>query len=793
MKQMHLMVTILILLLSSTFIQAQTGVLRGTVRDQDTQQPLIGVNVLLQGTQRGAATDTSGNYLIEGVPVGGYTLRFSYMGFTSKIIPDVIIKSGKINYVNTDLSWDVLQGEQITVTTNYFEAADDAPVSLQLLSQEEVRRSPGSREDVSRMLQNLAGVNPSSDDRNDLIVRGGSPSEVLYQIDDIEIPNPNHFGTQGATGGPVSMVNNEFIENVSFMAGGFPADYAHKVSAVIDIRFREGNRREYNGKLDLNFAGAGGFVEGPLAGRGSFLFGLHRSFLDIVEGNLNYGGVPIYSNLQGKLVYDLNANHQISMLWIGGDDRIDIEYELDKDDFKIGRRDTVDYSTTIFRSRQLTVGANLRSLWSKNFYTNLVLSHSFNHFYVDVNYFDVAATRVAAGNELQGQTELTDVDVFDNTSNESVSAMKFLGNWFPSKSQTLTFGADMNLYRFDHKMKFFPADPDEPDAYGQKSDGSEIYREQSLTPKTGAFINYKQRFWHRFVTNLGLRYDYFKLLDTQSLSPRFSLFYDVTERLTLQTGVGRYFQSPELVNISADPSNQQNLRDFRCDHYIAGLSYLLTPSTRLTVEVYHKQYDHYPVFAESGYEMLSLANFGANYGGIYLYQLAPEGKGQADGIELMLQKKLAEKLYGLVSGSYSVIKHQALDGILRNGAYDNRNVFNLVLGYRLTKSWEFSGKWRYAGGTPYTPFDRAASIAAGSGRLDLTRINAERLDAYHRLDLRFDHRTFYKSGTLVSYLSIENIYNRENMYSPYWSTAQQQTKFTHQTGIFVVGGVSFEF
>jgi outer membrane receptor for ferrienterochelin and colicin len=342
-------------------------------------------------------------------------------------------------------------------------------------------------------------------------------------------------------------------------------------------------------------------------------------------------------------------------------------------------------------------------------------------------------------------------------------------------------------------MQFVPANPEEINNYGQKNNRAEVNLTQNLTPKSGAFVNYKQRFWHRLVANLGLRYDYFKLLDTHSLSPRFSLSYDVTDRLTLQTGIGRYFQSPELVNISADPSNRENLRDFSCDHVVAGLSYLLTPSTRLTLEVYHKQYDHYPVLADSGYEMLSLANSGADYGGNYLNRLTAAGEGRADGIELMLQKKLAENLYGLVSYSYSEIKHQARDGVLRNGAFDNRQVFNLVLGYRLNKSWEFSTKWRYAGGAPYTPFDRAASIAANDGRLDLTRINAERFDPYHRLDLRFDHRTFYKSGTLVSYLSIENVYNRENMYSPYWNNTQQKTKFTYQTGIFVVGGVSFEF
>jgi hypothetical protein len=318
---------------------AQVGSIRGRVVEYGNQQPLAGVNIAIQGTRQGAATDVDGHYLIDNVAVGAYTVEFSYIGYETRNITDVIVKSNKATFVNCDLAWQALEAEAITVQAGYFESLVQASVSAHMLNYEEVRRSPGSREDVSRMIQNFAGVNPTSDDRNDLVVRGGSPSEVLFNVDQIEIPNPNHFGTQGATGGPITMLNNEFIEEVTFMAGGFPADYGHKASGAMDIKLREGNRHGYNGKLDFSFAGAGGFFEGPLGSeRGSFLVSFHRSYLDLFKDLLNYGGVPIYTNYQGKFAYDLTPIHHASLLLIGGNDRIDIEYEAEIEDFRIDQQ-----------------------------------------------------------------------------------------------------------------------------------------------------------------------------------------------------------------------------------------------------------------------------------------------------------------------------------------------------------------------------------------------------------------------------------------------------------------------
>ena len=357
----------------------------------------------------------------------------------------------------------------------------------------------------------------------------------------------------------------------------------------------------------------------------------------------------------------------------------------------------------------------------------------------------------------------------------------------------LNFGAYVKLFKFEHNIDVTPIHPDQNNRYGQLPSSSIVHINQNITPKVGGYLNYKKLFGKKVIINLGGRYDYFDLIETGNFSPRLGLHWDISHRLGFNAGVGRYFQNPELVYITGDPINKELLKDIQADHFIVGLEYLITADTRLTLEAYHKKYFNYPVSADSGYEMISMANIGAQYGSVGSRRLVSEGEGEVSGFEFMIQKKLAEQLYGLMSYSYSTIKHKALDGIFRAGEFDNKHVFNIVLGYRLNKNWEFSCKWRYAGGTPYTPFDEQTSQASGNAVLDLTRINEERFDPYHRLDLRFDYRKFFSKVTLVTYFSIENVYNRENQRHAYWNNGQGITDFRYQTGVFPVGGFSLEF
>ena len=754
-----------------------------------------GVNIILQGTSYGAATDDNGNYAIQNIPAGIYTVVYSMIGYEKQVVTDVLVNSSQTTYKNVSLRQSYLESaKEVTVTAfSYFTKEEEIPVSYRNLNYEEVRRSPGAREDVGRMVQNLPGVSPSTDDRNDLIVRGGSPSEVLYMIDNIEIPNPNHFPTQGATGGPISMINSHFIEDVNFMAGGFSAKYGHKVSGVLDINYRNGSRTGYDGKIDLSFAGLGVNIEGPIAkNQGTWMFALHRSFLDFASNFLNYGGVPIYANTQGKVVYDLASDAKLSVVGIAGSDRITIEPSLDKGDFETGGIDTSKYQWVQNKNQQYTVGLNLSKIWTSRLHSNFTLSRNQTQFFTDFNLHEKRVERPASGEDLRVNV-LNKYNVYNNESTESVNDLKTDWTYLLESEDKVNFGIYGKWMSYNHSILYTPTPDDTVNSLGEPLQSDTTSARQNWTPKTGIYMDYFRQISPVWSFNMGLRYDYFSLLKTHDWAPRISTSYRFSEKLTINAATGIFYQSPDLIFITGDPSNQNTLHSIRSDHVIIGLDYLLSEATLFSMELFRKNYHDYPVASDTAYDHITMANAGANYGSAYTAAGVSEGVGHATGIEFLLQKKSVRDIYGLLSYSYSVIEHAALDGVLRPGNFDSRHVLNIVGGYRFSKRWEISGKWRYAGGRPYTPYDREASIQAGAARTDLRRINDKRYSPYHRLDLRFDHRTYYKHMTLVSYFSIENVYNRQNQSQVFWNSDQQETQFAHQTGFFPVGGFSLEF
>ncbi len=642
------------------------------------------------------------------------------------------------------------------------------------------------------MIQNFAGVNPGSDDRNDLIIRGGSPSEVLFMIDNFDIPNPNHFATQGATGGPISLVNTEFIESVQFMAGGFTAPYGQKLSGVVDINFREGNRDGYNAKIDLNFGGAGGYLEGPILNKkGSFMIGIHRSYLDFFESILDYDGVPIYSNIQGKVVYDIDSENKLELIFLAGTDKIDIRNDVEAEDFRIGRIDTTEYiDPTDFKSSQITAGLSLRTFWNKNLYSTLSISDSYYDFKTYSSMKSVSAFR-NENDELEDETTIRNDLVYSNKSNESVVTVK--NDWSLSLPGYggLSFGSYYKFFTFDHNIDSRPFYDDRPDMYNEFPEEKSISQKQDLTAMTGSYINYMIHITDPLVFNIGARYDYMNVIKDGKLSPRFGLRYEANSKLALNAGIGRFYQAPEFINITGNVDNKNTLKLIGADHIIGGLEYLVGEGSKFTLDGYYKRYFNYPVVNEPGYEMITLANMGSEYGNAGSFKLISKGVGRVYGIDAMLQKKVTRNLYGLAGYSYSVIEHKAIDGVYRPGEYDNKHVINFVSGYRINKKHEISLKWRYAGGRPYTPFDIEKSTSLDTGVLDLERINELRYKAYSRVDLRYDSRDFYEKFTMISYVSIENLLDNKNILTSYWNNGK--TRYTNQIGRFFVGGFSIEF
>ncbi|MFQ6082803.1 MAG: TonB-dependent receptor domain-containing protein [Candidatus Aminicenantia bacterium] len=749
----------LVLFLSFWAYSAQKkGSIHGQVVDKYTQQPLPRATIEIIDHEWKAETDNQGRFKLENIPVGTYQLLAFLKGFEPVVITDIVVDTGHITQQRIEMEQALIK-EEITVTADYFPERLDTSTSVQGLNYEEIRRAPGAAEDISRVIQSMPGVAVSGDMRNDIIVRGGSPTENLNIVDNIEFPNINHFATQGASGGSIGMLDTDFVREVNFLSGGFSANYGDKLSSVLDIRLREGSREEFTGDINLSMAGFGGSFEGPIgAKRGSWMISAHRSYLDLLQEALDISGLPEYISFQTKFVYDLNTNHQLSLIGISGIDQIKFE---DPDEF-------TNYQKTYFDQNQYTIGTNLKSLWGAKGYSIFSLSQSLNKTKINVK-----------------DPSEQDKKVYNNQSLEIERIAKFDLNYVLSSNDKIRVGISYKWIDNDYQIY------DEPgiDQMGISRPGQEIDLD-FRSSKASAFLQYDHRFGSKLKLNLGLNYNYFDYIKKSSISPRFGLSYQLTDKDRIGLSYGIYYQSPAYIWLVAHPENS-DLEFLQATHYVLSWNHLFRDDTKFTVEIYDKEYKNYPLDVDDPTN--TLANFGGEFGSFFGNKLVSQGKGYARGIELFFQKKLIKKIYTLINYSYSDVKFKALDGIWRPGNYDYRHIFTCILGYKPSSKWEFSLKWRYTGGRPYTPFDEELSKQAGEGRLDINQINAKRFPAYHRLDLRVDRRFHFNKWNLVIYFDIENVYNRDNVYFYAWDKENSKIFPHYQWGFLPVGGFSIEF
>jgi len=736
-----------------------TGVIRGEVADAVTRAPLIGANIMLMDTESGAATDETGKFVLPQVPVGSYRLKCTYIGYAPIITTDIIVKSARTTTVEIELTPSPLRSEALTITAGYFSRIEDEPVGTANFSNEEIRRAPGSGGDVSRILFSLPSVAKVNDQSNQLIVRGGNPMENTFFIDHIEVPNINHFPTAASSGGPIGMVNVDFIRDVTFYTGGFPVQYGDKLSSVMDIAFREGNREEFAGQLDLNFAGFGGVVESPLwDGRGSLLLSVRRSYLDLVVKTLDVGSTvaPRYGDLQGKVVLDVSPNQKLSLISLIGDDHNspDRETGLENKMLYYGNQDIL----------QGTTGLNWRALWAKNGYSNTSLAYTSERFSEDFY--------------------------------ETSTAAPWIRNH--SREQTLKFRNENHIRFMDRLLMEFGAEAkylisEYDNFYGTPTNalGHPVpalsVDNQITTQKAGGYLDFMIQPTLRSSLGLGVRGDYFSYTDRIILSPRAAFTYRLTDRTKLDLSTGIFYQNLPLLLLAQHPENR-DLKDLRAVHYIVGIEHLLTPNTRLTLDLYRKDYRHFPLDPEQPGVFILDDDQLANYG-----ILTDGGQARSQGIEMMLQKKLATDFYGLASVSVFRSQYKGLSGVWKDRKYDNRVMFSIEGGYKPNRNWECSLRWLYAGGPPYTPLDIPASMENHRDVLDENRINEARYPDYHSMNVRVDRRFNFRDTNLIFYLSIWNAYDHKNVATYFWNDQEQKQDVIYQWRILPIFGLEYEF
>ncbi|MCB2199254.1 TonB-dependent receptor [bacterium] len=757
------LVLFLVLLGSTASLQAAvnspTGTLTGRVTDRNSNEPLAGANILLLGTNIGAATNLDGNYSIATIPPGVYAIQFSSVGYGQVVRTDISISPARPTELDVELEPTSVALEEVTFRAGFFEKDPDAKLSTVVQSSEEIRRLPGGFEDVARAISILPGVGQPSPGRNDLVVRGGAPSENLYLVDNIDVPNINHFGTQGASGGPQSFINLDYIDRTSFSTGGFGARYGDRLSSVLTIDLREGRKDKIGGKATISASQFGLNIEGPLVGEdGSFLFSARRSYLDFIFEAAGFAFVPEYWDFLAKANTSINATNQISVLGIAALDNVKLFNDSQDQRYDNARIPATDQNTYIG-------GVTWKHLFGNGF-TNVTLGQTVTEF-----------------NTIQLDSLLN--PVFSNSSREAETSLRAEVVARISENTEFTAGVQQKFVGFNADLLLPPFTT----SYGEVITVDESY--DTLSTKSAAYGQVSQEFGDLLIT-AGGRLDAFTMIDNPyAFSPRLSATYPLSMLTNVNASVGRYHQAPSYIWLVSNPLNRK-LDHLQADQVVLGFDHLIRFDVRVSIEGYYKQYANYPTSTSRPY--LVLANTGAGYGGaennFSAYGLEPlvsEGTGWARGLELFLQKKASElPHYATASLSWNEARFTGLDGVERPSSYDQRWIFNIGGGFLFSRTWEMSFRFRLATGRPYTPFE-------SDGSQDPAKYNTERTKINHSLDLRTDRRWFFDNYTLIGYIDIQNVYNNGYVGAPRWDGRKGRTIEDSSIGLLPSIGLSLEF
>lgn len=758
-----------VVLLVATSLHAQTtartGVIEGRVIHAVTQQPIPSAQVLVPGTGRGAQADEQGRFRITAVPVGVVTLQARAIGYAPQSIADVAVSITKPVEVTVRLSPAALSLAAVQVQASYFAAPPDAPVSTTTLSREETRRAPGVQEDVIRAVALLPGVAVTQAGRNDLAVRGGAPFQNLFVVDGIEVPNINHFGSQGSTGGPLSLINIQFVDETQFSAGGFGARYGDRTNSVTSLSLREGSRTP-GGELNLSATGYGAFIEGPMGERGSFLLGVRRSYLDLVFKAAGFGFIPAYTDLTFKATQRLNPRTTLSVLTVGALDDITFNNETADNRYENSR-------VVGNEQRQYFSGVTLKRVLARGV-LDVTLGRTWSR-YATAQYDSLSPPNpIFRANTTEGEQMLrADVQVEPRAGFElgAGAMVKF--------ASTLDY--DVMLPGFARV-----------DAAGTPHP---LLVDTTFTASRSAA--YGQVSWKpmpRVRLTVGARGDYYPFLrDAFRVSPRMGARVGVNDQTTLTFAAGRYWQAPQFIWLVGDPSNRGALQPFRADHLVAGVEREVRSDLKVQAEAYYQRYAGMParlwrpqaVLAPAGFDDITTdIPFG-------LEPLRSIGTGRSYGVELLARKVLSTvPVYGLATVSLNRTEFTSFDGISRPGAFETRWIANLLGGWRPSSTWEFSGKFRAAAGLPYTPF---ITTGPDVGQRDFARYNTGRLPAFASLDLRVDRRWSFTHRQLIAYIDLQNVTGARGVGGYAWDQRERRVKKDESIGLLPSIGINLQF
>ena len=715
---------------------------KGTVIDKSSRQPLEFINVMIVGLNKGGVTNAEGKFSIGQVPPGIYRLQASAIGYKTVTTPEYILSTRDL-HIQIEMEENQTELEGVTVTASPFRRDIESPVSLRIIGLQEIEKSPGANRDISRIVQSYPGVAFSPIGyRNDLIVRGGSPSENRFYLDGVEIPNINHFSTQGASGGPVGILNADLIREVNFYTGAFPTDKGNALSSVLDFKLRDGDMERNSLKATLGASEVSLASNGHLGKKTSYLVSVRQSYLQFLFDMLGLPFLPTFTDAQFKLKTRFDARNELTVLGLGGIDKMKLNTKADDEDNEY----ILSYLPKI-QQETFTLGAVYRH-YAGAHVQSVVASHS---------YLNNRNTKYQQNDESDPEHLMLRLRSTEQNTQLRLENSSSFRNW------KVTVGTSLDYSQYSNNT-FQKIYTDRAQTFD--------YHTYLGIMRWGLFgtVNYTS-IDERFTASLGLRADAnnysaaMKDLSDQ-LSPRLSLSYQLTEHWSLSGNAGLYYQLPPYTalgfkNNNGLYANKYALRYMQVSQGSVGLNWRKGDTFEVSVEGFYKDYDKIPLSVADG---IPLTCKGNDYGVIGNELLTSTAQGRSYGAELLLKWLIAKKLN--LASSFTLFKSEYRtdkESEYIASAWDNRFIFNLRGTYNLPRHWSVGMKVSCIGGAPYTPYDADKSSlvtawnAQGKPYYDYTRYNEERLPAFTQVDIRIDKTFYLKRCMLGFYIDLQNI------------------------------------
>lgn len=756
---MRIIYIVLLIFILPIAVFAQKASLKGRLVDAVSNDPLPFVNVIVSGTTIGTITDMDGNFILTGLEPGFVRVEASFVGYERAVSSEVEVSVASTNFIEIQMEQQNEEIEEVTVTASPFRKTEESPVSLRSIGIGEIEKSPGANRDISKVIQSFPGVQSTPAYRNDVIIRGGGPSESRFYLDGVEVPFINHFATQGASGGPVGIINADFLREVNYYSGAFPANRGNALSGVLEFNQVDGNSDKLKFQGTLGASEVAATLDGPIGEKTTFIFSARRSYLQFLFSVLELPFLPNFTDFQFKVRSRIDKKNELTFIGLGAVDVFDLNLGIEDPD---EQQSFILSSIPVNEQWNYTLGAVYKHFRENSFQT-LVLSRS---------HLNNGAYKYFDNDDSSEENKILDY------SSEEIENKLRVENTTRMDGYKLNFGANLDLVTYSNstqQRRFY-------------EDGIlDIDYNTSLNlVKWGLFAQAsKNLFSERLVLSLGLRADannystsMNNLLD--QLSPRFSASYSLTPRWSLNFNTGRYYQLPSYTTLGFKQNDMlvnkaNNLKYISSDHLIGGLEFRPRQTVLFTLEGFWKGYKNYPYAVK---DQISLANKGGDFGVVGDEEVRSQAEGRAYGAEFQARVNTTDGFN--LNVSYTLVRSEFLNesGSYIPTSWDSKHLLNITSTTELKKGWRVGGRWRFVGGLPYTPYDleRSSLVEAwnltGSPYFDFSQLNAGRFSAFHQLDVRVDKSFYLDKITAKFYVDIQNLYNFQ---------AEQQDNIVRET------------